>query len=52
LGTDIHNPDFVQFAQAFGARGVRATDPEQLRRALRESFETAGPTIIDVPVEF
>ncbi len=52
LGTDIHNPDFVQFAQAFGARGVRATDPEQLRRALGESFETAGPTIIDVPVEF
>ena len=26
-GTDLHNPDFVKFAESFGAVGMRAEDP-------------------------
>ncbi len=50
LATDLHNPDFVKLAELFGAQGLRANDAEELRAALRRGFETAGPTIIEVPV--
>ena len=29
-GTDLHNPDFVRFAESFGAVGMRAADPLEL----------------------
>ena len=29
-GTDLHNPDFVKFAESFGAVGMRADDPLEL----------------------
>ena len=28
--TDLHNPDFVKFAESFGAVGLRANDPLEL----------------------
>ena len=50
LGTQLHNPDFVQLAQVYGARGVRAHDADQLAGALRESLAIEAPTLIEVPV--
>jgi acetolactate synthase-1/2/3 large subunit len=50
IATDLQNPDFVKLAVAFGAQGLRATDYDELRRAIRQGFETDGPTLIDVPV--
>jgi acetolactate synthase-1/2/3 large subunit len=50
IATDLHNPDFVKLAELFGAQGLRAESPDQLRDALRKGFETSGPTIIEVPV--
>ncbi len=51
IATDLHNPDFVALAQAFGAQGLRATTPEELRSALRRAFATDHvPTLIQVPV--
>ncbi len=50
IATDLHNPDFVKLAELFGAQGLRAESPDQLRDALRKGFATAGPTIIEVPV--
>ena len=50
LATDLHNPDFVKLAELFGAQGLRANNPEELRVALRRGFGTPGPTIIEVPV--
>ncbi len=52
IGTDIHNPDFVAYAEAFGARGMRADDVQTLRTALEDAFVADGPTLIDVPVSF
>ncbi|MFO7942222.1 MAG: thiamine pyrophosphate-binding protein [Bacillota bacterium] len=52
MATDIHNPDYVKYAEAFGARGVRLEDASQLLETLNEAFETPGPTLIDLPVEF
>ena len=50
LGTQLHNPDFVQLAQVYGARGVRAHDADQLAGALREALAIEAPTLIEVPV--
>ena len=50
IASDLHNPDFVQLAQAFGALGLRATDPDSLRVAIGRSLEARRPTLIDVPV--
>jgi len=50
IACDLANPDFVKFAESFGAAGRRADGPEALRRALREAFATREPTIIEVPV--
>src|SRR5262245_55039337 len=51
IGSDLANPDFVRFAESFGAAGERARTPAQLRTALRRAFARRdGPTVIEVPV--
>jgi acetolactate synthase-1/2/3 large subunit len=51
IGWDLANPNFVKFAEAFGAMGLRASSPEELRVALRQAFAADGPVIIEVPFE-
>lgn len=51
IASDLANPDFVKFAESFGASAERARTPEELRGALRRGFARRdGPTLIDVPV--
>ena len=50
LGTQLHNPDFVELAKVYGARGVQAHDADQLGAALREALGVEAPTLIEVPV--
>lgn len=50
IAVDLANPDFVKFAESFGATGRRARGPDELRVALRESFARREPTLIEVPV--
>ena len=50
IGSELHNPDFVKLAEAYGARGVRATDPDALESAITEAFGIEAPTLIEVPV--
>ena len=47
---NLRNPDFVKFAESFGAVGMRAT-PETLEATLREALELDRPSLIDVPVK-
>ena len=48
-GTDLHNPDFVRFAESFGAVGMRADDPMELEKLIPLALERQAPVIIDVP---
>ncbi len=48
-GTDLHNPDFVKFAESFGAVGMRADDPMELERLIPLALEQQAPVVIDVP---
>ena len=50
IACDLANPDFVKYAESFGAAGRRARGPDELRSALRESFTRGEPTLIEVPV--
>jgi acetolactate synthase I/II/III large subunit len=50
IACDLANPDFVKYAESFGAAGRRARDPDELRVALRESFARREPTLIEVAV--
>ena len=49
-GTDLHNPDFVKFAESFGAVGMRADDPMDLEALIPAALEQQSPVIIDVPI--
>jgi acetolactate synthase-1/2/3 large subunit len=51
IACDLANPDFVRFAESFGAAAERAKDAAGLRAALRRGFARRdGPTVIEVPV--
>jgi acetolactate synthase-1/2/3 large subunit len=45
------NPDFVKLTESFGALGLRAKTPNELRIALEQGFSANRPTIIEVPVK-
>jgi acetolactate synthase-1/2/3 large subunit len=40
-------PDFVKLAEAFGAKGIRCSDPEELDDAIAEMLAHDGPVIFD-----
>src|SRR5262249_24745327 len=51
IASDLTNPDFVRFAESFGAAAERARNPQELRAALKRGFaRTDVPTLIEVPV--
>ena len=49
--TDLHNPDFVEFARAFGAVGWRAKDPMDLGDLIPLALQCPQPVLIDVPIK-
>jgi acetolactate synthase-1/2/3 large subunit len=44
-------PDFVKLAEAFGAKGIRCSDPAKLDAAIEEMLAYDGPVIFDCMVE-
>ncbi len=50
IGTELHNPDFVRLACAYGADGVRVERLQDLGHVLREALENKKPTLVEVPV--
>ena len=47
--TDLHNPDFEDFANSFGAVGIRTEDPMELETVLPHALSLNAPAVIDVP---
>ena len=52
FGLDYHNPDFVTYAESFGAVGHRAESADDFQRILLESLNTPGVHVIDLPVDY
>jgi len=50
IASDLVNPDFVKYAESFGAAGRRARNPQELGIALKAAFARREPTVIEVPI--
>jgi acetolactate synthase-1/2/3 large subunit len=44
-------PDFVKLAEAYGAKGIRCSDPAELDAKIMEMIDYPGPVIFDCRVE-
>lgn len=51
-GVSFGNPDFMKFAESFGARGYRPQTADEVLPALREAVEQDVPTIVDVRIDY
>ena len=51
-GTDFGPVDPVKYAEAFGARGFMIQSPDQIAPLLEQAFDTAGPVLIGVHVDY
>ena len=49
---DFRNPDFVKYAESFGARGYRVTGAGQLQGILKDALAQPTVSIIDCPVDY
>ncbi len=49
MAVDLHNPDFVQLAHAFGAYGERVVTPEALGTVVKQALSADKPTVIEIP---
>src|SRR5271163_4085554 len=51
-GLTFGNPDFVAYAQSYGAGGARVTTAEGLAPALETAFNAGGVQLVAVPVDY
>ncbi len=52
FGLDYDNPDFVKYAESYGAHGHRVESSDQLRPLMEACFENSGVHLIDCPVDY
>ncbi len=50
--TEIGRVDFVKYAEAFGARGIRVTDPADLDAAWAAALSADGPVLLELQAGF
>ena len=46
--TGLHNPDFSEYADLCGAKGIRVTDKESLDEALATALAHKGPALVEI----
>ena len=51
-GLEFGNPDFVAYAEAYGARGHRADSVAALERLLADTLHRPGVDVIDCPIDY
>jgi acetolactate synthase-1/2/3 large subunit len=52
FGMSFGNPDFVRYAEAYGAKGSRVSAVEDLAPMLEAAFAGGGVHLVDVPVDY
>jgi acetolactate synthase-1/2/3 large subunit len=51
-GLEFGNPDFVKYAEAYGASGHRVESAAQLPEILKHTFDTPGVHLIDCAIDY
>ncbi|TIW19643.1 MAG: acetolactate synthase large subunit [Mesorhizobium sp.] len=52
FGMTFGNPDFVRYAEAYGAKGTRVGAIAELRPALERAFAAGGVNLVVVPIDY
>jgi len=52
FGLDLQNPDFVKYAQAYGAKGYRPTSVDDFTQTLEKCVNSKGVHLIDLAVDY
>lgn len=52
FGLDFGNPDFVKYAEAYGAKGWRVASADGLKETLSRCLGEKGVHLVDVPVDY
>ncbi len=52
FGMDMGNPDFVAYANAYGAHGHRPSSAEEYAPLLQRCLDTPGVHLIEVPIDY
>ena len=51
-GLDFGNPDFVKYAQSYGAHGHRVASAEGLAPLLEQCYQAGGVHLVEAPVDY
>jgi acetolactate synthase-1/2/3 large subunit len=49
-GAELHNPDFVEMAEAYGVKGMKVDEVEKVGEAVADAIQLDRPVLIEVPV--
>ncbi|WP_291781307.1 acetolactate synthase large subunit [Cecembia sp.] len=52
FGLDYNNPDFVQYAQSYGAKGYRPESDQDFQNILDECLASKGVKLVDLSVDY
>ena len=48
MAVDLVNPDFVHYAESFGALGLRVREPKEFRPTLQKALDAERPVLIEI----
>ncbi|NHJ48298.1 MAG: acetolactate synthase large subunit, partial [Asgard group archaeon] len=51
-GLDFTNPDFIKYAESYGAKGYRVSKTEDLLPLLQNCLNSKGIHVIDLPIDY
>jgi acetolactate synthase-1/2/3 large subunit len=52
FGMTFGNPDFVKYAESYGAKGTRVSDISQFKQTLENAFSGGGVHLVNIPVDY
>ncbi len=52
FGLSFGNPDFVKYAESYGAKGYRINKTNELLATLKQTLQSPGVHLIDIPVDY
>jgi acetolactate synthase-1/2/3 large subunit len=52
FGMTFNNPDFVKYAESYGAKGVRVGEIAEFRSILEDAFASKGVHVVTVPIDY
>jgi acetolactate synthase-1/2/3 large subunit len=52
FGLDFNNPDFVKYAESYGAAGHRISSSDELIPTMEKAFKEGGVHLIDLPIDY